>query len=79
MIAGVGKEAPTAVNELGGKQSSSPYRCDLLPPHACLAVAEVLKHGADKYGDSNWHKIPVHDHIIVGRGRYVSFAEAGLL
>jgi len=23
--------------------------------------------------------IPVHDHIIVGRGRYVSFAEAGLL
>ena len=23
--------------------------------------------------------IPVHDHIIVGRGKYVSFAEAGLL
>ena len=23
--------------------------------------------------------ISVHDHIIVGRGRYVSFAEAGLL
>jgi DNA repair protein RadC len=23
--------------------------------------------------------IPVHDHIIVGRGRYLSFAEAGLL
>ena len=23
--------------------------------------------------------IPVHDHIVVGRGRYVSFAEAGLL
>jgi DNA repair protein RadC len=23
--------------------------------------------------------IPVHDHIIVGRGRYVSFAEVGLL
>ena len=23
--------------------------------------------------------IPVHDHIIIGRGRYVSFAEAGLL
>jgi len=23
--------------------------------------------------------IPVHDHIIVGRGRYASFAEAGLL
>jgi len=23
--------------------------------------------------------IPVHDHVIVGRGRFVSFAEAGLL
>jgi DNA repair protein RadC len=23
--------------------------------------------------------IPVQDHVIVGRGRYVSFAEAGLL
>ena len=23
--------------------------------------------------------IPVHDHVIVGRGRYASFAEAGLL
>jgi DNA repair protein RadC len=23
--------------------------------------------------------IPVHDHVIVGRGRYVSFAEAGIL
>ena len=23
--------------------------------------------------------IPVHDHVIVGRGRYSSFAEAGLL
>lgn len=23
--------------------------------------------------------IPVHDHVILGRGRYVSFAEAGLL
>jgi DNA repair protein RadC len=23
--------------------------------------------------------IPVHDHVIVGRGRYVSFAEAGML
>jgi DNA repair protein RadC len=23
--------------------------------------------------------IPVHDHVIVGRGRFVSFAEAGML
>jgi DNA repair protein RadC len=23
--------------------------------------------------------IPVHDHVIIGRGRYMSFAESGLL
>jgi DNA repair protein RadC len=23
--------------------------------------------------------IPVQDHVIIGRGRYISFAEAGLL
>ena len=23
--------------------------------------------------------IPVHDHVVIGRGRYVSFAEAGLM
>jgi DNA repair protein RadC len=23
--------------------------------------------------------IPVHDHVIIGRGRYVSFVETGLL
>jgi DNA repair protein RadC len=23
--------------------------------------------------------IPVHDHVIIGRGRYVSFAESGIL
>jgi hypothetical protein len=24
-------------------------------------------------------EVPVHDHVILGRGRYLSFAEAGLL
>lgn len=34
-----------------------------MPPRAVLAVAEVLKHGADKYGVDNWRGIPVADHI----------------
>jgi hypothetical protein len=63
VVAGVGPDAPTTTNAAGGKQSASPYRADLLPPHALLAVAAVLKHGADKYGPNNWHKIPVSDHI----------------
>lgn len=62
-IAGVGADAPTTVNAAGGKQSASPYRCDLLPPQATFRVAAVLKHGADKYGTNNWHAIPVEDHI----------------
>lgn len=60
---GVGKDAPTGANEHGGKQSLSPYRADLLPPHALLAVAAVLKHGADKYGANNWHLIPASENV----------------
>lgn len=63
ILAGVGKDAPVIANEKGGKQSLTPYRCDLLPPRATLAVAEVLDHGARKYGSNNWHSIPVADHI----------------
>lgn len=63
VVAGVGRDAPVAVNAAGGKQSHSPYRADLLPPQALLAVAAVLKHGADKYGANNWHLIPVADHV----------------
>lgn len=62
VVAVVGPDAPLTANECGGKQSSTPYRCDLLPPLAVLEVARVLKHGADKYGRDNWRKISVDDH-----------------
>lgn len=62
-VEGVGPDAPTIVNEAGGKQSVSQYRTDLLPPRALLSIAKVLKHGADKYGDDNWRKIRRKDHI----------------
>lgn len=63
IVEGVGPDAPTVVNERGGKQSFSPYRCDLLPAEALLAVAKVLKHGADKYGDGNWRSIRIPSHL----------------
>lgn len=63
VVAGVGPDAPVVVNAAGGKQSGSPFRCDLLPPRATLAVAAVLKEGAEKYGDHNWHAIPIDDHL----------------
>lgn len=62
-IPGVGPNTETAVNEAGGRQSAIPYRCDLLPPKACLAVAHIMHGGAAKYGDTNWHAIPERDHI----------------
>lgn len=60
---GVGKDAPVEVNEHGGKQSRCLYRCDLLPAHAVLAVAQVLKEGAEKYGEDNWHNITAQENI----------------
>lgn len=55
--------AELETNEAGGKQSKIPARCDLLPPLATLAVAQVLHGGAEKYGVNNWHSIPVESHL----------------
>ena len=63
VVQGVGPDAPTVVNEKGGKQSASPFRCDLLPASATLAVAKVLAYGAAKYGDNNWRAISLQDHL----------------
>ena len=62
-ILGVGKDAPITVNEHGGKQSKLPYRFDLLDARAMFALAKVLCEGAEKYGDENWRKIPIRDHL----------------
>ena len=63
MIAGVGADAPVEMNAAGAKQSSSPARMDIFPPHAALHVGAILKEGAAKYGEWNWLGIPVGDHI----------------
>jgi hypothetical protein len=62
-IPGVGPDAPTITNAAGGKQSATPYRCDLVPPAAYLRVAAILAEGARKYGDENWRNISFRDHI----------------
>jgi hypothetical protein len=56
-------ESGVSTNALGGKQSALPYRTDLLPPRALLAVAKVLKSGAEKYGETNWHAISTAEHL----------------
>lgn len=60
---GMGNTVPTYENKTGGKQSDIPYRFDLLPPLSLAKVAQILKNGADKYGENNWHKIPVNENI----------------
>lgn len=35
-------------------------RLDLLEPSADEAIAEVMAHGADKYGVENYRTIPIH-------------------
>ncbi len=62
-VVGVGPDADVVTNDKGAKQSATPYRLDLLPPLAILRLAEVLAHGAAKYGDENWRGIAPGDHL----------------
>lgn len=62
-IKGVGPDQPVVVNELGAGQSASPYRFDLLPPMASASIAEILAHGATKYGEGSYLNIPAKDHL----------------
>lgn len=63
VVDGVGPDAPIVYNEQGGGQSASPYRLDLVDPKALLDISKVLKEGADKYGENNWKKISINDHL----------------
>ena len=66
-IFGVEPDAPVVTNEIGGKQSSSPYGFYLLPPSALFDAAKVCKDGADKYGETltnrNYTKISTEEHL----------------
>lgn len=63
IIKGVGKDAPTVTNDQGGKQSKVLYRFDLLDPLAMFEMTNVLTVGAEKYGEDNWRKISVNEHL----------------
>lgn len=47
----------------GGKQARIEYRMDLVPPLAMLKASEILKMGADRYGEGNWKKISIPSHL----------------
>lgn len=56
-------DAPTVTNSKGGSQSLIPVRFDLIDAKALFEVAKVLYVGARKYGEDNWRKIPIEEHI----------------
>jgi hypothetical protein len=63
IVAGVGKDAPTVVNESGGKQSGVLYDFTLADPKAMFEMTRVLHEGAEKYGRENWRLIPIEEHL----------------
>jgi hypothetical protein len=63
VVEGVGPDAPVVTTEQGGKHSDSPYRLDVVPPKALLAIAAVLKEGMAKYGLDNWRAISQREHL----------------
>ena len=56
-------DAPTITNERGGSQSLIEVRFDLIDGPALFEMAKVLHTGAVKYGENNWRKIPITDHL----------------
>jgi len=52
-----------SVNAFGGRQSEIPCRFDLIPACALHEVAKVLKEAAKKYGEGNWRRITLEDHL----------------
>jgi hypothetical protein len=52
----------------GRKDDQGKARLDLIPVKPLLGLAEVLSHGADKYGQDNWR------HVKDARRRYYSAA-----
>ena len=56
-------DAEIVENEHGGKQSHIPVRFDLIDGKALFEQAKVLHEGAVRYGENNWRKIPVEDHL----------------
>lgn len=59
----VGPNRPIETNANGGSQSSIPVRFDLIDGPALFNMAKVLKDGADNYGENNWRKISIEDHL----------------
>lgn len=59
----ISPDAEMEVTQDGGRHAKIPYRCDLLPPSALLAVAKTLGANVASHGEGNWRKISAKLHI----------------
>lgn len=57
------KDGEKVVNQSGGSQSFVSARFDCIPPVVLRLLAQCLGFGARRYGDENWKKIPMEDHL----------------
>ena len=54
------------------KYDSDKPRMDLVPPKAIREVAEVLTHGAKKYGDHNWRQVDKRTRYAAAAQRHLN-------
>lgn len=59
----VATDTEITTNDQGGSQSLVKVRFDLIDGPALFEMASVLYDGAEKYGENNWRKISVSDHL----------------
>ena len=62
----------------GKKFDASKPATHLLPPKALLCVADVLRYGAEKYGEHNWRAVPdAENRYIAAALRHIFTAMTG--
>lgn len=54
---------PNAPKAADGLQSELKHRFDLIDADAMFVMSNILHRGAEKYGEDNWRKIPVEQHL----------------
>lgn len=59
------------------KDDAAKPRMDLIPTEALFAMADVLTHGADKYGERNWERGMGRGRIVAALLRHLSSWMAG--
>lgn len=59
------------------KDDAAKPRMDLIPPEALFALADVLTHGADKYGERNWERGMDRGRIVAALLRHLTAWMAG--